>query len=117
MNQDFTQNELKRLAGIAGREIFTDENLDMPFMAVKAKRKGMFQIWEPHEDLNQAFECLEGLGKSFHIIKCLYAGDMKDASYFDCIIEMSRNAGDDKVIAHKNLKIAICKAVLEASKC
>ena len=65
--------------------------------------------WQPHEDLNQAFECLEGWKK----------GDIERKAFIR--VTSSYDGGDYSVClsnynieSNKSLSLAICKAVLKA---
>ena len=108
MSQDFTQDELKKLAGIAGVVVkeFMHPNLVRDTVLKGGDYDGSY--WQPHKDLNQAFECLEGLGFKWTI----------EAPYPlnpDKFVRIHARSGFVSG-CNPSLCIAICSTVLEAAK-
>ena len=70
------KEQLIKLADIAGVKVkWNDEHEwdDGAFMIQVEDND--YSYWRPHEDLNQAFEVLEGLGQNYDICKSDYLTD------------------------------------------
>jgi len=120
MSQDLTKDELKQLAGIAG------------FKKVEGRQNAFFEYWtngqvqyigwKPYEDLNQAFECFRGMNKGNKYSLEIMYNDFGGDEAIECLLEPEPLNPDitymNQIIltAAKSEALAICKAVLEASK-
>ena len=69
-----------------------------------------YSYWRPHEDLNQAFEVLEGLGQNYDICKSDYLTDSYRVEIF------YDNFNEDIEEDGPTVPEAICNAVLKATE-
>ena len=106
------KEQLIKLAEIAGVEVkWNDEHEwdDGAFMIQVEDND--YSYWRPHEDLNQAFECLEALGKDYDMCKSSYLDHQYDVEIF------AEEPSTDHIKTHaKTINEAICKAVLKATE-
>lgn len=115
------KEDLLKLAEIAGRDLYIDKDFEPPFVTVISKRsKGSFDLWRPHEDLNQAMECLEFwkvLDIDNHVNIKWHGVEAEDEGAYlgHWSVILSRNSSTIHTVNElHSLSIAICKAVLKA---
>ena len=101
------KDDLLKLAEIAGKEHRSDDDGAMYLNDPRYTNHWTIP-WLPHEDLNQAMECLEALATEWDLFKT------KDGLYNISIL-IGANPKDWQVFkGFDSLAIAICKAVLKA---
>ena len=109
MNEnEFSQDELKKLAEIAG----VWNNIVPGLNGVMGIVDGLqFTKWQPAEDLNQAFKCLDGLKKHYQITH----GEHSEAIVY-VFSDAEHSADVVGVSVDRSKAVAICKAVLDVSE-
>ena len=107
---DFTPEELKRLAEIAGQKVFYnnyDKACLFPVVAVTTIcNQQETKPWQPHVDLNQSMAVWEGLKRRHDIFMDITTA-CPHGDYNVCIYGISNKAYSELT----SLPVAICEAV------
>ena len=69
-------------------------------------------LWEPHNNLNQAFECLEALGRDYDI-NCLGKTDLGKNGIVGYQVTINPEQKDEYSYLDLTLCLAICNAILK----